>query len=100
MRACTYVYIRNCYVRICYVRNYKLSFALLSEIWLPAIFVSGVPVLPIYLQLFSDKFATYKRAYRSSHGFYFSLGNLPRAEAAKSENILTVGLGEEGIDII
>lgn len=58
---------------------------------------TGVPVLPLYIHLYFDGFGLYRRKYHSTNGMYFALGNMPRSEGAKKENIGTVGLGEPGL---
>ena len=58
---------------------------------------SGVPVLPLYINLYSDGFGIYKRKYHSTKGVYMCLGNQPRRLTAERRNMYVLGLAEPGM---
>lgn len=54
----------------------------------------GLPVLRLWLNIYVDAFGALNRVYHSTAGVYFSLGNMPRTERLKIENMHMIGLAE------
>ena len=55
---------------------------------------SGVPILRLWLNIYVDAFGALNRVYHSTAGVYMSLGNMPRTERLKRENMHMIGLAE------
>lgn len=58
-----------------------------------------IPVLKLFIHLFVDAFGALNRLYHSTGGVYVTLGNMPRAERLKIENMYLFGLAQPGWNI-
>ena len=56
----------------------------------------NMPVLKVFIHLFVDAFGALNRQYHSTGGVYLNLGNMPRTERLKIENMYLHGLAQPG----
>ena len=68
--------------------------SLLYQSYASPVVPSDLAALRLWLNVYVDAFGALNRVYHSTAGVYLSLGNMPRKERLKRENMHMIGLAE------